>query len=59
MENNWEIKTLRVKVKKYDDDPKWYKSGNEDYVPKMIEYSKNTNDYIYNILKSWRADLWM
>lgn len=59
MENNWKIKTLRVKVKKYDDDPKDNNIRNENYVQKAIEHSKNTGDYKYNILKNYRADLWM
>lgn len=59
MGNNWEIKTLRVKVKKYDNDPKDNISGNKNYVQKAIEHCKNTGDYKYKILKNYRADLWM
>ena len=51
MENNWEIKTLRVKVKKYDYDPKDNISGNENYVQKAIEY-KNKNN-VYELLTHW------
>ena len=59
MENNWKINTLRVKVKKYDVDPKWHESGNENYVEKMFEDNKNTYEYRYNLLKQWGYDIWM
>ena len=51
MENIWKINTLRVKVKKYDDDPKDNISGNENYVQKAIDYKNNNN--VYELLTHW------
>lgn len=47
--DKWKTKILRVKVEKYDYDPREDDIKDESYVEKAIKYRKNTNDYIYQI----------